>query len=233
MAQAIEDGYLAACEILQRDIFFDDRPENERQSVLLQEDFEGKTVTDSRTGQTVPIDEQERYGATDFEKRLLLPDRVRAMCSDLFEGLVASAGGPEQKTIVFCARDQHADAVAAALNNLYAEWSAAAGRSRAEPYGFKCTATGGDTNFIPDLRGASRHHFIATTVDLLTTGVDVPVAWRAASAGRLDAEGPRRPVCPRRDRGAGEPAGLSDSGGRPGGRPRGPEGSREAGRNPP
>jgi type I restriction enzyme R subunit len=27
---------------------------------------------------------------------------------------------------------------------------------------------------LPDFRGASRHHFIATTVDLLTTGVDVP-----------------------------------------------------------
>ena len=28
---------------------------------------------------------------------------------------------------------------------------------------------------LPDLRGASRSHFVATTVDLLTTGVDVPV----------------------------------------------------------
>jgi type I restriction enzyme R subunit len=29
-------------------------------------------------------------------------------------------------------------------------------------------------DYIADLRGGSRHHFIATTVDLLTTGVDVP-----------------------------------------------------------
>src|SRR5881397_3690205 len=29
--------------------------------------------------------------------------------------------------------------------------------------------------YLADLRGASRSHFIATTVDLLTTGVDVPV----------------------------------------------------------
>src|SRR5262250_2683252 len=29
-------------------------------------------------------------------------------------------------------------------------------------------------DYLADLRGASRSHFIATTVDLLTTGVDVP-----------------------------------------------------------
>jgi type I restriction enzyme R subunit len=33
----------------------------------------------------------------------------------------------------------------------------------------------GGAEYIADLRGASRHHFVATTVDLLTTGVDVPI----------------------------------------------------------
>jgi type I restriction enzyme R subunit len=32
----------------------------------------------------------------------------------------------------------------------------------------------GGQEYLADLRGASRHHFVATTVDLLTTGVDVP-----------------------------------------------------------
>ena len=41
-----------------------------------------------------------------------MPERVAEMCADLFAHLVAT-GGPEQKTIVFCARDQHADRVAA------------------------------------------------------------------------------------------------------------------------
>jgi len=75
---------------------------------------------------------------------------------------------------VFCARDQHADAVASAMNNLYADWCATNVRRRAEPYAFKCTAAAAGSDYIPDLRGAERHHFIATTVDLLTTGVDVP-----------------------------------------------------------
>src|SRR5205085_11556294 len=69
---------------------------------------------------------------------------------------------------------RHADDVAMALNNLYAEWCAREGRPRAEPYAFKCTAASGGADYLPDLRGSSRHHFVATTVDLLTTGVDVP-----------------------------------------------------------
>ena len=58
-----------------------------------------------------------------FEDQLLMPDRVTAMCQDLFACLL-DTGGPEQKTIIFCARDRHADDVAAAMNNLYADWCA-------------------------------------------------------------------------------------------------------------
>lgn len=60
------------------------------------------------------------YNAGSFESRLLLPERVETMAAHLFEQLVLT-GGPEQKTIVFCASDQHADNVAIALNNLYAD----------------------------------------------------------------------------------------------------------------
>ena len=45
---------------------------------------------------------------------------------------------------------------------------------RLEPYAFKCTAASGGSDYFGDLRGGARHHFIATTVELLTTGVDVP-----------------------------------------------------------
>ena len=95
------------------------------------------------------------------------------MCADLFSHFVAS-GDPEQKTIIFCVRDRHADAVAAAMNNLYSDWCRENGRYRLDPYAFKCTASVGGSEYLADLRGAQRHHFIATTVDLLTTGVDVP-----------------------------------------------------------
>ena len=48
------------------------------------------------------------------------------MCKDLFNLLVES-GGPDQKTIIFCAKDNHADRVATEMNNLYREWRAANG----------------------------------------------------------------------------------------------------------
>jgi len=177
LGQGIEDGYLAACEILQRDIFLDRKAQTEQESGVEQADLAGKRITDARTGAVLTAAEaRQRYEATSFEARLLLPERVAAMCRDLFDHLVAS-GGPEQKTIVFCARDDHADRVAAELNNRYAAWCLAQTPRRwpHEHYAFKCTAASGGADYLADLRGASRSHFVATTVDLLTTGVDVPV----------------------------------------------------------
>jgi type I restriction enzyme R subunit len=175
MGQGMDDGYLAACEIVQRDIFLDDKTESERVTGVAQADLADKSLVDARTGQSLGVHDvpRQHYDAARLEDRLLMPDRVMAMARDLFEHLLAT-GGPEQKTIVFCARDQHADAVASAMNNLYAEWCRAQGRARLEPYAFKCTAASGGADYLADLRGASRHHFIATTVDLLSTGVDVP-----------------------------------------------------------
>ena len=175
IGQAIEDGYLAACEIVRRDIFLEGSPFAERETGLEQDDLWGTTLADARTGELVGIsDVRGRYEAGAFESKLLLPDRVEAMTADLFDLLLAT-GGPEQKTIIFCARDQHADAVAIAMNNRYAAWCNDNGKKPADPYVFKCTAASHGGDYLADLRGASRSHFIATTVDLLTTGVDVPV----------------------------------------------------------
>jgi type I restriction enzyme R subunit len=43
-----------------------------------------------------------------------------------------------------------------------------------EPYAFKCTGASDGNDLLPDFRGARTHHFIATTVDLISTGVDIP-----------------------------------------------------------
>ncbi len=176
IGQGIEDGYLAACEIVRRDIFLEGSPFAERETGLERDDLwsAGAAVADARTGELLSAGEaRERYDAGSFEAKIMLPDRVEAMAADLLANLLAT-GGPEQKTIVFCARDAHADAVAIALNNRYAAWCAGQGRKPAAPYAFKCTAASEGGQYLADLRGASRSHFVATTVDLLTTGVDVP-----------------------------------------------------------
>ncbi|HOS11868.1 MAG TPA: DEAD/DEAH box helicase family protein [Candidatus Aminicenantes bacterium] len=174
MAQGIEDGYLAACEIRRFDLFHDDKTVNERESGVSREDLSGKRIKDAQTGETLTEAEaRERYEAENLEDRLLMPERLEAMCRSFFAQLIGT-GGPEQKTIIFCRRDRHADDVAACLNNLYADWCRNGNHPRAEPYAFKCTAASSGNEYLADLRGASRRFFIATTVDLLTTGVDVP-----------------------------------------------------------
>lgn len=167
MAQAIEDGYLAACEIQKGRVNLDD-------TGIRIDEIIARNPVDARTGLPVAREQiEEYYVKTEYENRILLPDRVLAMCQDLFKYLLET-GGPEQKTIIFCARDRHADDVAVCMNNLYAKWCAENGRERLEPYAFKCTAAASGNDQLPDLRASSRSHFIATTVDLLTTGVDVP-----------------------------------------------------------
>ena len=173
MGQGIEDGYLARMLIDRRDIFLNRHVDSEKETGVDRADMEGKTLTDALTGAAVKVtDASERYEASAFETDLMLPDRVEEMCKDLFERLLET-GGPLQKTIIFCARDRHADAVAVAMNNLYADWTRANCETRAPDYAFKCTAATGGAG-LDDLRGSRTHHFIATTVDLLGTGVDVP-----------------------------------------------------------
>lgn len=167
MAQGIEDGYLAACEIQKGRVDIDN-------TGITIDDLLKRKPMDANTGLPLAVHElRARYEKTDYEDRILLPDRVLAMCQDLFQYLLET-GGPEQKTIIFCARDRHADDVAATMNNLYVEWCTKNSVPRLEPYAFKCTASSSGSEYLADLRGGARHHFIASTVDLLSTGVDVP-----------------------------------------------------------
>lgn len=167
IAQAIEDGYLAACQIQKGRVNLDD-------TGITKEQIIARNPIDAITGQPITAEQIEAlYQKTQYEDRILLPDRVLAMCDDLFKYLLAT-GAPEQKSIIFCARDRHADDVSVCMNNLYAKWCTDNKKQRLEYYAFKCTAASSGNDQLPDLRASSRSHFIATTVDLLSTGVDVP-----------------------------------------------------------
>src|SRR5690606_12644117 len=96
MAQGIDDGYLAACEIVRRDIFLDAAALNERLRGVQRDDLGDKWLTDAITGEELTPDEaREFYAAPSFEDRLQMPERVQAMARDLFSHLIAT-GGPEQ-----------------------------------------------------------------------------------------------------------------------------------------
>ena len=74
--------------------------------------------------------------------RCCCPSASRRCAATCSSSLLADRRRREQKTIIFCARDRHADDVAIAMNNLYADWCRAKGRPPPTPYAFKCTAAG-------------------------------------------------------------------------------------------
>lgn len=166
LAQAQEDGYLAACEIVKRKADIDAR-------VFTREEILKAGVKDIKTGKPLTEDDltKAEYTGKDFDDELFIDLRTPKMCEDLFRQLCEN-GGPEQKVIIFCTRDLHADRVAMQMNNLYAAWCKQNGRQRKDDYAFKCTAAGG-ADKIEIMRGSGERAFIACTVDLLEAGVDI------------------------------------------------------------
>lgn len=175
LTQGIEDGYLAAMEIINRDILINSKKEIEIRTGVDQTDLSRAVITDARTGKPLSREDiRKHYEAASLDAELMLPDRVKALSQDLFNQLLENGNTPEQKTIIFCASDAHAQRIANELGNLYADWCKAEGRPTKDYYAFKCTAKSSGNDYLPDFRGSNNSHFIATTVDLLTTGVDVP-----------------------------------------------------------
>lgn len=166
LAQAQEDGYLAACEIIKRKADIDAR-------VFTREEILKAGARDIKTGQPLTEDDltKAEYTGKDFDDELFIDLRTPKMCEDLFQ-LLCDNGGPEQKVIIFCTRDLHADRVAMQMNNLYARWCKENKKPRKDDYAFKCTAAGG-ADKIELMRGSGERAFIACTVDLLEAGVDI------------------------------------------------------------
>lgn len=166
-----EDGYLAACEVVRRTVDLDKKE-------ITRQDIVDRSAVDAFTGRKVlPGEIEDRYTAADYDAKLMLDDRVKAMTEDLFQ-LLLETGGPHQKTIIFCTRDHHANQIMMAMNNLYTAWCQKVQRTPKEWYAFQCTGNPDlrppASDLIPEFRGARNSHFVATTVDLLSTGVDIP-----------------------------------------------------------
>jgi len=168
LAQAQEDGYLAACEIVKRKADIDAR-------VFTRDEILKAGVKDIKTGKPLTADAltKAEYTGKDFDDELFIDLRTPRMCEDLFR-LLCENGGPEQKVIIFCTREIHADRVAMQMNNLYAHWCKENGQTPKDLYAFKCM--GGPNkgaDLIEPMRGSGERAFIACTVDLLEAGVDI------------------------------------------------------------
>jgi type I restriction enzyme R subunit len=168
LIQAQEDGYLAACEIVKRKASIDS-------ATFTKEEVLNAGAKDIKTGKPLTAADltKDEYTGKDFDDELFIELRTPKMCADLFAQLCEN-GGPEQKVIIFCTREIHADRVAQHMNNLYVRWCRENGHEPKDHYAFKCM--GGANNgadLIEPMRGSSERAFIACTVDLLEAGVDI------------------------------------------------------------
>lgn len=168
LIQAQEDGYLAGCEIVKRKASIDN-------ATFTKAEVLKAGANDIKTGMLLTEADltKDEYTGKDFDDELFVELRTPKMCEDLFE-LLCQHGGPEQKVIIFCTREIHADRVAQHMNNLYARWCKEQGQTPKDHYAFKCM--GGANNgsdMIEPMRGSGERAFIACTVDLLEAGVDI------------------------------------------------------------
>lgn len=168
LAEAQEDGYLAACEIVKR------KADIDKKTFTKQEILDAK-VTNIKTGQLLTEADltKSEYTGRDFDDEVFIEMRTPAMCADLFQQLIEN-GGPEQKVIIFCNREIHADRVVMYMNNLYTKWCKKNNQPVKDDYAFKCMGgTNNGADKIEPMRGSGQRAFIACTVDLLEAGVDI------------------------------------------------------------
>jgi len=157
MGQGIQDGFLAPFQIFR---------------IFTNIDKDGLHLTEAiHQGAQVYIPEEvelkDIYTLEDFEREIVLPDRTAKICDHLASLL--DKLGPMQKTIIFCVNMEHAAQVAKELQNRFAHlgYSDYAVRIVAEEYDVK--------EIYEKFRDSeSITPVVATTVDLLTTGVDIP-----------------------------------------------------------
>lgn len=151
LAEGVEDGFLAPYTI--RRVVFD-------------VDADGLEVIAGlrdATGRTIP---QGTYGTRDYERRLRLPDRTKAMARRIVEVI----GNTRDRAVVFCVDAEHARVMCEALRNLRPD------RTRADPEWVSriMSIERDKTRLLEQFTDPERDiPQIAVTSSLLSTGVDI------------------------------------------------------------
>jgi type I restriction enzyme R subunit len=113
-------------------------------------------------------DPQDRYDMPDFERKITMPDHVKKLCAHM-DKLMRRFGRME-KTMVFCVNMDHALQVTEELNRLNADLNV-------PEYAVRIVSEEGATGkaVLERFQDTEKQvPVIATTVDLLSTGVDAP-----------------------------------------------------------
>ena len=164
LGQGIEDGFLAPYKIHKIYMNIDKRG--------------GISLTDvASEGAIIEAPEEteikEFYSVGEFERIITLPDRTEVMTKKLAE--ILKIYGPTEKTIVFCVTKEHALDVVKILQNELAYEIASTGVNADE---FVVRIVDEEPNAIELAEKMADSEYqtpiIAVTVDLLSTGVDIP-----------------------------------------------------------
>jgi type I restriction enzyme R subunit len=158
LGQGIDDGFLATYKVHRSVTNFT------RDGVVI-EDVVAQGAELEVPPEAVVEDE---YGLLDFERKITMPDHVARLCGHLSK-LLHNYGRME-KTMVFCVNQEHALAVSTELNRLNSDLNVS-------DYAVRIVSEEGSTGkaLLEKFQNTeSTTPVVATTVDLLTTGVDAP-----------------------------------------------------------
>ncbi|WP_318493813.1 EcoAI/FtnUII family type I restriction enzme subunit R [Photobacterium leiognathi] len=152
LKQGIDDGFLAPYKVIKIDI---DR------------DIEGWTPPPGATDDLGSEIEQRTYNQKDFDRILVLNQRTKLIAKRVMKYL--RAYDPYAKTIIFCEDIEHAERMRKAITNEAKEFVKEDSRYVMRITGDSNEGKAELDNFIDP---ESRYPVIATTSELLTTGVD-------------------------------------------------------------
>lgn len=158
LGKGIEDGFLAPYKIHKV------RTNIDKQGGLSIKDVETEGVKVYIPDETMAKD---WYTSGEFERQLLLPDRTVKMCEHLAKLLRIFE--PMQKTMVFCVTNDHAALVTKELQNRFADLGYS-------DYAVRIVSEESEAREILErfVDSDKKTPVVASTVDLLTTGVDAP-----------------------------------------------------------
>jgi type I restriction enzyme R subunit len=150
LGQAIEDGYLVPYKIykITTNLYREGLDVSAAEEVIYDDEIEPEKIKDF-------------YEPSEYERSITIPEQIDLLSQKVIE--VLDKTDPYGKTIVFCVDMAHAQAVKDKLNEL----------KNNEEYASRVVAE--DKDDLTSFRDKERAMpVVATTVDLLSTGVDIP-----------------------------------------------------------
>ncbi|MCX9157270.1 type I restriction-modification system endonuclease [Niveibacterium sp. 24ML] len=162
-------------EAVADDWLIDHEPPIRYQTLLSQKGIKfdkGETVSAINLGtgeiEQAELEDELNFEVEAFNRRVIVDDFNRVICEQLAQELDPFS---EEKTMVFCATDLHADMVKRLLDDAF---KAVHGDAYNEAAVRKITGKSDKVSELIKRYKNERYPNIAITVDLLTTGIDVP-----------------------------------------------------------